>query len=182
MNLPVQLVGAVRCNNMPTIRRLLAQGANVNSRHNTHSMTALAHAASSRTNILKYLLNKGATVNARDDRGMTPLMWAIVHGREDNINALLDAGANINARDKKGVTPLMWAVFKRRTPIIRLLISRGARLNAKSNNGRYAINFVNTPMAPGGYFEPMRNRNKNDLRRMLIPMNFHALLRREQGM
>ena len=180
--LPVQLVVAIRYNNMPRIRRLLAQGASVNSRHNTHHMTALAHATGSRTNILKYLINKGATVNARDDNGMTPLMWAVIHGREDNVNALLNAGANINARDDKGITPLMWAVFHRKMRIAHLLISRGARLNMKANNGRYAINFINTPMAPGGWVVPIKNNAKNEFRQMLIPLNLSARHRREVGL
>jgi len=178
----VQLAVAIRYNNMPKIRRLLAQGVNVNSRHNTHNMTALAHATSSRTNILKYLINQGATVNARDDKGKTPLMWAVIHGREDNVIALLDAGAHINAQDERGVTPLMRAVFGRRMGIARLLISRGARLNMKSNNGRYAINFINTPMVPGGWVVPMENNAKNAFRRMLLPLNISALRRREVGL
>jgi ankyrin repeat protein len=179
--LHVQLIVAVRYNNTPRIRSLLAQGAKVNSRHNSHHMTALAHATSSRRNTLTYLINRGATVNARDDDGRTPLMWAIIHGREDNVLALLEAGANINARDQNGVTPLMWAVFNRRTQIVRLLLSRGARLNARTNNGRHAMNFINMPMAPGGYVQPMRNNAKNELQRLLIPLNLHSVIRRELG-
>jgi ankyrin repeat protein len=176
--LAVQLVVAIRYNRLSNVKRLLAQGANVNSRHNTHKQTALAWATSSRPNIVKYLINKGATVNARDDQGRTPLMSAVLHGREDNVRTLLDAGANINARDKNGVTPLMWAVFNRRTNIVRLLLSRGARLNNRSNNGRYAMNFMNTPMVPGGWVQPMKNNNKNEMRRLLVP-RLSALVRRE---
>ena len=177
--LAVQLVVAIRYNNMPAVRRLLTrEGANVNSRHNTHHMTALAHATFSKTNILKYLINKGATINARDDNGTTPLMWAVISGREDNVLALLEAGANINAKDNSGVTPLMWAVFKRKPRIARLLVSRGARLNARSNNGRYAVNFINKPMAPGGYVAPMKNNAKNEMMRLLTP-RVNALMMRE---
>ena len=167
--LAVQLVVAIRSNRLSNVKRLLAQGANVNSRHNTNRQTALAWATSSKPNIVKYLINKGATVNARDDKGRTPLMSAVLQGREDIVRMLLDAHANINARDKNGVTPLMWAVFRRRTSIVRLLLSRGARLNARSNNGRHAMNFINTPMVPGGWVEPMKNKNKNEMTRALIP-------------
>ena len=174
-----QLVVAIRYNNMARVRRLLERGgANVNSRHNTHRMPALAHATHSRTNILKYLINKGATINARDDKGRTPLMWAVISGREDNVLALLEAGANINAKDNSGVTPLMWAVFQRKPRIARLLVSGGARLNARSNNGRYAVNFINKPMVPGGYVAPMKNNAKNEMMRLLTP-RVNALTMRE---
>src|SRR5262245_28791518 len=92
----VQLVQAVRNQDLPQVRVLLNQHADVNARSGDGS-TALLWAAHFDTfDIADLLVRAGANANAANDFGMTPLSQACINGSARFVDLLLKAGANPN--------------------------------------------------------------------------------------
>ncbi len=130
------------------IRRLIREGADVNSKDDDGMTPLMLAASESKTpEVVSLLIEAGADVNAKDDDGMTPLTFAIWKSRTPEVVTLLiEAGADVNARDNLGMTPLMLAASVSKTPeIVTLLIEAGADVNAKGNNGRTPLSWATNP-------------------------------------
>ena len=67
---------------------------------------AVAAAAHSQSQLLRYLLRQGATVDALNDRKATALHWATFRGHIQNCKTLLRAGADPTLRDVSMWKPL----------------------------------------------------------------------------
>ena len=116
------------------VKKLLAQGINVNARH-TNAMTALMFASGKgHQDIAKFLLEKGADVNAKDDAGFTALMAASVAGQVSIVDLLLQKRADVNAKATKGNTALMMACTHGHLDVVKLLLQKGADVNAKNGD------------------------------------------------
>ena len=100
---------------LPTIERLLADGANVNVQIRSDE-------------------------KASTDWGNTPLHSAARDGRIEAVRLLLDRGADINARNHRGVTPLHRSIAH--PQVTRYLLERGAKLDATDNQGRTVLHWV----------------------------------------
>lgn len=111
------------------VKRLLAKGADVNSRGST-GWTLLHYAVYYKhEDLAKLLIAKGADVKAKTEKqGWTPLHNAT---QMDVVNILIAKGADINARDESGCTPLFLPVLAK----AELLIAKGAEVNAKDKSG-----------------------------------------------
>ncbi len=122
---------AVMGNNVPSVRLLLAKGADPN-------------AANSFAGKVKYGLI--------DLRGMSPLMLAATAGTPELLTLLLDAGANPNQQDVRGMTPLMYALAPERQNLdaAKLLLARGAKLDLKMKSGDTAAEWAHRSNWPGG--------------------------------
>lgn len=91
--------------------RLLALGADPNSRWNRDNEPAISHIAMhGDAEDLLLLLKYGVDVNATDDKGVSPLHMALEQGNIINAALLVQHGANINLQKIPGVTPPPWAV------------------------------------------------------------------------
>jgi hypothetical protein len=125
-----QLVEAVKSGNVSTVRKLLAQRANVNA-HDEDGYTPLMFAVYS-PDMFQLLAAHGADLNAADARGRTVLMHA-AGAREAYkvVNFLLEKGANTSVRDAQGNTALMIAVENPTT--VKLLLSYKADCHARNN-------------------------------------------------
>jgi len=86
------------------IRKLLAQGEDVNGR-DERGRTAL-HYAGGRGNVetIELLLDGKADVNAQDASGVTPLQFAAAQGRSRAAAVLLEHGADITLKNAAGDT------------------------------------------------------------------------------
>lgn len=101
------------------VRKLLAQGADVDAR-NHKGQTALHCAAKAGfVDIVDALLAAGASVNARDDQGEPPLTTALRSTVKDKsrlqdvVRLLVECGADVNLADRQGRSALAVARKKR---------------------------------------------------------------------
>ena len=166
------LVMAAASGDAKGVRRLLADGANINViRQNYTPLTGAAqwghknvvelliakgadvnaknskgdtplHAAY-KIDIIKLFIARGANVNARNNEGNTPLHLAL-RGTDgsDIANLLITNGADINAKSNEGITPLHIAAFRGQRDIVELLIEKGANVHAKDRVGRTPLDYA----------------------------------------
>ncbi len=130
-----QLLEACKNNNYEEAKKLIEQGADVNTKGEVE-FTPL-HLASWNENgfeIARLLIEKGADVNAKDGYGYTPLHRAAQNYDGFEIAKLLiENVADVNTKDKYGSTPLHIAASNEGGFVIaKLLIAKGADVNAKT--------------------------------------------------
>jgi ankyrin repeat protein len=157
-----ELYWAVQSQNKPLVKRLHAEGVDMNTRLRAEQ-TALHHSAFASTGIMRLLLDGGANPNLRDNEGCSPLHVVAIRASGKMVELLVDYGADPNLKNKKGYTPLVQTVYailfemgwrrrKRRRPIsvrIPRSLSPKARLYEKKNNL--------APPKTGHYFPVMRS-------------------------
>lgn len=106
------LMCAVDLNNEEITKKLIINGANLNTRDN-YGWSALIHASSEAgcENIIEYLLANGANIHSRNRVGQTALFLAFENDISDctnkAINILIKYGADTYAIDNAGMTILM---------------------------------------------------------------------------
>ena len=127
------LVEAVKSRDMNAVRRLLAEGVDVNTPQ-PDGATAL-HWAAYRDDLdtATLLIASGANVTAANELGATPLWLAADNGSAPMIERLLDAGADPNVALPEGETPIMTAARTGNADAVRLLLARGADLNVSEH-------------------------------------------------
>lgn len=90
------------------VKKLLEQGADVNST-SRKGFTALHYASmTSRPSIARILLDNGANIEAMAAKGRTPLYWGV--GYEPIVRLLLDSGASPHSYTQHNETPLSIAL------------------------------------------------------------------------
>jgi ankyrin repeat protein len=131
---------AAQDGDLPTVKDLLAKGANVNAKDES-GQTALLWVAPARDNpeMVKLLIAKGADVNAKDNEGTTALMIAASQSNPGILAELLLAGADINAQNNAGGTALMAAAFRANLDELKILLAKNADLKLKDKQGRTAL-------------------------------------------
>jgi ankyrin repeat protein/beta-lactamase regulating signal transducer with metallopeptidase domain len=133
---------AVADRNIELVRRLLAEGADVNAK-NQRDMTPLEWGLfrdSLTKEVAELLIENGADVNVQGDDGWTPLHSAIDAGpKEDIVEVLVRKGADVNLTTKEGETPLHYAVKMGDIDIVKLLLDKGAEFNVKDQDGWTAL-------------------------------------------
>ena len=120
------LHAAAQQGDVDAVRRLLGEGADVDSR-DQHGITALHRSVGmGQTAVVKALLEAGADVNAEEPGGgRRPLHAAAVRGQAEAAALLLKAGAEVNAKTKDGATPLDLAVERGNAMVADVLRGHG---------------------------------------------------------
>lgn len=135
---------AIRFSLPRIMRKLILEGANVNSKNKWFSQTPLILVTKSdihlRVKDVPFLLSHGAEVNTRDGNGCTALMYASEKGFVETVQILLENGADLEAQDNFGKTALLTASFGGYTEIVHLLLGRGASID--SPIGEKALGFA----------------------------------------
>ena len=109
-----QMIKAVDNRDTKTVRKMLEQGADPNSR-DKYGYTALIDACrDGRTDTARLLLEHEADPNVRNNYGETALMYACWYGYIDVINLLIEHDVDINIKNNKGQTAL--DILKERYP------------------------------------------------------------------
>jgi ankyrin repeat protein len=126
---------AVRDRDKETVKRLIAEGADVNGMLNGGWTPLVLAARKGYEDVAELLIAEGADISARNKAGLSPLDTAVLSNYKGMVELLIAKGANINARDKLGLTPLHFAVRRGFKDIAELLIAQGADVNAKSEDG-----------------------------------------------
>jgi len=116
-----ELIQAARTGKLEAVKKLLAEGVNVDARDQL-GWTALMYASSgSHVNVTKLLVSRGADVNGRNNLGWAPLMIAAGNGHADIVKLLLSKGADKKASNMYGETAAMKARVGRHKVVLRLL-------------------------------------------------------------
>lgn len=125
------LIDAARNHDLRTIRTLLGQHVDVNTRADDGSTALLWAAHSNDLEAADLLLGAGADANIANDFQMTPLSEACINGSDAVVRALLKSGANANTPIATGETPLMTCAKSGSADAVKRLLEYGAAINAK---------------------------------------------------
>ena len=87
---------AAKAGDTKSIKKHLAEGADVNGRDPLDGTPLHWAAIQGHTNALKLLIEKGADVNATDLTGQPPLFWATFNGQYQAVELLIKNGADVN--------------------------------------------------------------------------------------
>jgi ankyrin repeat protein len=121
---------AAKGDDLPAVRKLIKDHADVNALANDGSSALLWAAFRSDVEMAKALLTAGAAVDAANHYGVTPLLQASRNGDIEVMRALLDAGAEPTRWHAEGETPLMAAARTGHLDAVQLLLSHGSFVNA----------------------------------------------------
>jgi uncharacterized protein len=144
-----ELEWEMRCDNLPAVKALVSQGADVNLKSKMLGKSPLwISVLSGDLEMTRFLITAGA----KDEKGEC-LMLAVKQGYPELLNLILSISrANINYTDKAGLTPLMEATRR-----------------YHSSNG-FDSNFIEWRNAQGNYFSERKHpeRNSEEVFRILI--------------
>ena len=145
----VELVEASRLGDVPTVKRLLAAGMNVNQRDgSTYQYPALFHALNARQfDTARVLIEAGADLKNLRDRKAYALVWAAEAGDAGIVRLMLKQGVAPNARweDARygyfGRLPIEEALEWGRLDVIKELEKAGVSWQGNTH-GAYALSLV----------------------------------------
>nr|XP_012142859.1 PREDICTED: ankyrin repeat and death domain-containing protein 1A-like isoform X4 [Megachile rotundata] len=128
------LYEAVIKNEADTVRKVLKETVDVNSRNNYGR--APIHWAASRgnTEIIEMLIQAKCDIEARDKFGMRPLHMAARYGHRDAVKMLINAGASVSAMNKKQHTLLMCAARGNNIRVVEYLAEAVESLNGDATD------------------------------------------------
>jgi len=127
---------AVMAGNLDEMKKLIAQGADVNALYideaNADEGTALLLAVKNEDlEAVAYLIDIGADITATDANGLSALHLAVVADQKDIVAVLLIEGADVRKTDSSGRTALHWASLATDDrELALLLLKHGAGVNA----------------------------------------------------
>ncbi|MBZ0249267.1 MAG: ankyrin repeat domain-containing protein [Burkholderiales bacterium] len=149
------LMAAAGRGDLAEVRRLLAEGADVNAA-DAMGFTALFHACYNGDEdrgypeVVRALLEAGADREARIGYGVRPLMYAAGNGEAGVVEALLGAGADPAARNEGGRTALMMVKDRDYVDVINLLHEAelalgGEGCGTRNAPGMQVVTFLKKP-------------------------------------
>jgi ankyrin repeat protein len=116
------------------VRRLVAEGADVNEQTDGHSPVHLA-AYYGHVEVVATLAELGADVDARDDCGLRPLHLAAWNGHVEVVARLVELGADVDAQGMRGYRPLHMAAHNGHVEEVVTLVELGADVDARDDRG-----------------------------------------------
>ncbi|GAB6032880.1 hypothetical protein CHUAL_012078 [Chamberlinius hualienensis] len=124
------------------VKKLIKNGADVNSMHKWGGTPLHIAAYSRKFNLIELLIKNGANINAKNVKQQTPLLMCITTSSFIISCFLLENGADVNTADDEDVTPLMsvnYNEFSTDIVTINILIKYGVDINAKNLKGETAL-------------------------------------------
>ena len=128
--------------NLPIVRLLVENGAEVNSSRENEVPALFKAAEGGHISMVSELLRCNANPNCRNRSGQTALFMACMKGHDAVIRLLLDAGADVEAHDKEGRTPLLFLASEKpgrgkwTINTLKLLLAYRPNLEVKDQIGR----------------------------------------------
>lgn len=118
---------ACSCEALESVRRLIAQGSDVNKADGEGFSPLMCACVEGRADVVPLLLARGADVNRSDLLGRTPLSFTVTRGDfSETADALISAGADLNRTDNDGFMPLMRAALMSHVRCFEILLRKGA--------------------------------------------------------
>ena len=143
--LKMNLIDAVKSNNLDRVRFLVEQGADKDKGDSEEGNTPLWWGSRKGClNVAQYLVEQGATLDKANNIGITPLIAAAIFGHLQVCRYLLEQGADRDKASNFGWTSLHYAANFRRLKTAKLFMRYGADLNARDNLGQLPINVAST--------------------------------------
>lgn len=142
------LFNAIKDNDLGSLKKLLAQGADLETRNDTGNTPLMAACGKGPDLTLALeLLSRGADVNARNKYGGTPLLFAVFWKRYDLVPVLMEHGANPDAAGALDgcmafMTPLGIAVLDGSLEMVKCLLDAGADVNGPDGERRTPVFFA----------------------------------------
>ena len=129
--------------NIPLLKLLIENGANVDAVTNLGQNLMHMAAEGNQPSMLIYLITEQhLSAQSVDENGSTPLHWACYSGAEEAVNFLLNLNVNINDQDKEKLTPLHLATNEGRENIVLKLLQKNADRNLANNKGELPIDLA----------------------------------------
>ena len=131
-----------------TVRQLLTQKPDVNSRTAANGFTALHLCVSgsdsvARAEIIAMLHEAGANLELKTtDKGLTPLQLAAMRDKPICVKALIQCGANVNATEGVGATAMHAAAYFGHAEVARALLDAGANLQLADKLGNTPVSLA----------------------------------------
>ena len=129
LNLNAQLLVAAHNDDIATVRRVLEEGAVVDSRNRSGDTALIIFTGKGNAELAKLLIDKGADINLRNLDKVSPLMTAAYGGHAGIARMLLENGADASVADQLGKTAMIYAAGQGHTEIIGLLLDAGVDVN-----------------------------------------------------
>ena len=98
------LHGAAWTGDVSEVKRLIAEGADVNHIDTAHETPLHGAAAWGHADVVRVLVASGARVNVPGTTGLSPLHWAAGWGNLETVRVLLESGSDIHALNEFGKT------------------------------------------------------------------------------
>ena len=129
--------------NIPLLKLLIDNGANVDAVTNLGKNLMHMAAEGNQPSMLIYLITEQhQSAQSVDENGSTPLHWACYSGSEEAVNFLLNLNANINEQDKEKFTPLHLAANEGRENIVLKLLQKNADKYLTNNKGELPLDLA----------------------------------------
>jgi len=129
------LHGAIVAGDFEALKRLLADGYNINEYDSSHRTPLHVASERGRMDIVEYLIEEGADINSRELNGNSPLCFAAYAGHLDIVKKLHAQGADISLTNKGNYSALHMAAIKGHTDIVKFLVANGVDINSKGVKG-----------------------------------------------
>ena len=126
------LVEAADDGDLPDVRDLLDDGADVDAAIAGDGSPLIAAARNNHIDIVRLLLDRGADVNLAVEGDGAPLIMAAREGHLAIVELLLDRGADIERMTKGDENALIQASGSGQLEMVKLLVARGASVNART--------------------------------------------------
>ncbi len=141
VDLKDQLCYEVKKGDVESIRALLDQGVDVNSRNFCQETPLIVASCRGDAAIIAFLLDRNAHVESANDDGETPLIIASRLGYLKIVKLLVSKKASIHHIDHDGESSLFTAAIHGHLQVCKYLISIGARLDGTSDLGTLPYNY-----------------------------------------
>lgn len=145
----IALVEAAKAGNVAKVRRLVADGANVNDGIDGDGTALIAASKAGHLNVVNALLKMGAQPNVCWAGDGTALIAAVAQGHRSIASHLVTTGAQLNLICDMDETALIAASRNNQTKVAIFLVSQGADVNlgvmGDSNRWRTPLNQARNP-------------------------------------
>jgi len=170
---------SIEKNDITTLKLLITQGGNVNSKY-MGGILPLNHAIDKgRTEIIQFLITSGAELNVRDDVGNTPLIAAVTKSDYRTASLLLKNSADANVKTANGKSVLLISYEKNRSDIFDILQGAGALSSEKFESGNTLLHM--SALANRLSFINSLVKNKADLNALNNESKTAVMLASEKG-
>ncbi|MDP0929925.1 ankyrin repeat domain-containing protein [Paracoccus onubensis] len=129
----MQLHSAAGKNDAALVSRLLAEGAEIDTRDSRGATALLVATHANAIDAARVLIDAGADVNAKDDINDSPYLYAGARGHLEILKMTLAHGADLKSTNRYGGTALIPASERGHVETVKTLIEAGSDINHVNN-------------------------------------------------